>query len=217
MFTGIVIQRARVESRSAAEAAGPDAPLRLRLRLEREMPGLRVGDSIAVDGVCLTVVDGAGATLAFDVVPESLRRTTLSRLRPGDAVNVEPALRAGDVLGGHLVQGHVDGVGTVQAVESRGGDVRMTIALPQALRGATIPKGSIAVDGVSLTVGESADGWFSVYLIPHTLEVTGLAAKRPGDPVNLEADVVGRYVEHHVRRLLGKEAPAATPGGAPGV
>ncbi len=210
MFTGIVTQRAKVESRSAG-TGGPDAPLLLRLRLEREVPGLAVGDSLALDGVCLTVVEAAGPTLGFDVVPETLRRTTLGRLRPGDGVNVEAALRAGDVLGGHLVQGHVDGVGTVQSVESRGGDVRMTIALPQALRGATIPKGSVAVDGVSLTVGESADGWFSVYLIPHTLEVTGLAAKRAGDPVNLEADVVGRYVEHHVRRLLGKDAPAVTP------
>jgi riboflavin synthase alpha subunit len=206
VFTGIVTQRARVVS---FEGAG-DAPRRLVVRLERDLPGLAVGDSVALDGVCLTVVavgPGApegGPTLAFDVVPETLRRTTLARARPGSRWNVEGALRAGDPLGGHLVQGHVDGVGRIETVERRGGDVRVVVSLPEGLAGAVIPKGSVAVDGVSLTVGECEDDRFSVYLVPRTLEATGLSEKAAGDPVNLEADVVGRWVGHHVRRALSE-------------
>jgi riboflavin synthase alpha subunit len=211
VFTGIVTQRARVVSVGAPRGA---SPVRLEVELERPVDGLALGASVALDGVCLTAAAVAGGRVGFDVVPETLRRTTLGGLRPGDRVNVEPALRSGDPLGGHLVQGHVDGVGTVEAVERAGADVRMTVRLPDALRGSTIPKGSVAVDGVSLTVGESEEGRFSVYLVPHTLAATGLASKGPGDPVNLEADVVGRWVEHHVRRTLSGRP--GTAGGAEG-
>jgi riboflavin synthase alpha subunit len=213
MFTGIVTRRARVLSAETAPGGG----LRLRVRLSRAVEGLRAGDSLAVDGVCLTATTcerGPGADpcdVGFDVVPETLRKTTLGDLQAGSGVNLEPALRVGDPLGGHLVQGHVDGVGRVLEVERRGDDVRMTISVPRALRGATIVKGSITVDGVSLTVGESEDDRFSVYLVPHTLAVTGLGEKSPGARVNLEADVVGRWVEHHVRRALS-ESPAREAG-----
>ena|SRR5689334_9494711 len=209
MFTGIVTQRGAVADIGRGPAG---SATRLVLALERPLAGAAVGDSVSVDGVCLTVVEARGTTLAFDVVPETLLRTTLGTRRVGDRVNLEAALRAGDPLGGHLVQGHVDGVGTVEAVERRGGDVRMEIRAPSADWGATVPKGSVTVDGVSLTVGESEEGRFSVYLIPHTLAATGLGSKRAGDAVNLEADVVGRYVEQAVRRAL-----AARVGVAPEV
>lgn len=218
MFTGIVTQRARITAVVPAPS-GEAGALRLVLELASPLPGTGLGDSVALDGCCLTVVEigggaVAGTRLAFDAIPETLRKTTLGRRRVGDLVHVEAALRLGDALGGHLVQGHVDGVGTVTAVTRRADDVCLRIAVPPALAGSQLPKGSITVDGVSLTVGECADDAFTVYLIPHTLAVTGLGGKRPGDRVNLEADVIGRYVEHHVRRLLAAAPPAASPPSA---
>jgi riboflavin synthase alpha subunit len=213
MFTGIVTQRATVAEISSAGPGAGDAPasVRLSVRLDAPLPSLARGDSVAIDGVCLTVVAVKGPAVGFDVVPESLRRTTLRSLRPGSRVNVEPALRVGDVLGGHVVQGHVDGVGTVERVERRGDDVRLVVSLPPALHGATIPKGSVTLDGVSLTVGESEEDRFSVYLVPHTLAVTGLSEKREGAELNVEADVLGRWVEHHVRRALEGRGALSLP------
>ena len=211
MFTGIVSQRGTVSEIAREGPAGLAGGARLVVALERPLGAVAPGDSVSVDGVCLTVVVAAGSSLSFDVVPETLRRTTLGARRAGDRVNIEGALRAGDPLGGHLVQGHVDGVGVVERVERRGADVRMTVRAPSADWGATVPKGSVAVDGVSLTVGESEEGRFSVYLVPHTLAATGLGSKRAGDAVNLEADVVGRYVEQAVRRTLASRADVAAP------
>jgi riboflavin synthase alpha subunit len=200
MFTGIVTQRATVtESRPLGEGGGA---VRFSVLLDLPLAGLSPGDSVALDGCCLTVVSAAGRAVSFDAVPETLRRTTLGDRRPGDRVHVEPALRAGDPLGGHLVQGHVEGVGRVERVERRGDDVRLTVALPEALRGSALEKASVAVDGVSLTISDAGEDGFSVHLVPHTLAVTGLGERRVGDRVNLEADVVGRWVEHHVRRML---------------
>ncbi len=211
MFTGIVTQRARVADVVPAPS-GEAGALRLVLDLERPLPGTGLGDSVALDGCCLTVVALDGVRVAFDAIPETLRKTTLGRRRVGDRLHVEAALRLGDALGGHLVQGHVDGVGTVTAVERRADDVALRIEVPPALAGANLVKGSVTVDGVSLTVGTCGETWFTVYLIPHTLAVTGLGEKRPGDPVNLEADVIGRYVEHHVRRYLsGATRPPPEP------
>jgi riboflavin synthase alpha subunit len=200
MFTGIVTQRATVTE--CRPLGAPGSAVRLSVALERPLPGLSAGDSVAIDGCCLTAVLVDGRALSFDAVPETLRRTTLGERRPGDRVHVEPALRAGDPLGGHLVQGHVDGVGRIERVERLGDDVRMTVALPEALRGSAIEKASVAIDGVSLTVSAAEEDRLRVHLIPHTLAVTGLGEKRAGDRVNLEADVVGRWIEHHVRRLL---------------
>jgi len=154
-----------------------------------------IGDSVAVAGVCLTVVATRGGTLAFDAVPETLARTKLGELRAGTPVNLEPALRAGDPLGGHMVQGHVDGVGVVRSVETEGDGKRIWLDAPQELQRYTVEKGSIAVDGVSLTVAATDTEGFAVALIPHTLSATTLDRLRPQDAVNLEVDVLAKYVE----------------------
>ena len=154
-----------------------------------------IGDSVAVAGVCLTVVAAKNGTLAFDAVPETLARTNLGDLQAGAHVNLEPALRAGDPLGGHMVQGHVDGVGIVRSVETEGDGKRIWLDAPQDLQRYTVEKGSIAVDGVSLTVAATDDRGFAVALIPHTLSATTLDRLRPDDAVNLEVDVLAKYVE----------------------
>jgi riboflavin synthase len=155
-----------------------------------------LGDSIAVDGVCLTVVENGSGRLAFDVVPETLDRVKPFRAR----VNLEPAVRAGEPLGGHYVQGHVDGVGTVAAVRPEGDGVRVRVEAPAELLRYVVEKGSIAVEGVSLTVAGLDDTGFEVALVPHTLAATTLSSLATGDSVNLEADVLAKYVE----RLLAR-------------
>jgi riboflavin synthase len=178
MFTGIVQERARVASFEQG-----------RLVLETGVEAA-VGDSVSVDGVCLTVTANDDGTLAFDVVQETLDRT-----KPfGDEVNVEAALRAGDPLGGHYVQGHVDGVGSVRST----GDPVWIDAGPELLQ-YVVEKGSIAVDGVSLTVAGVDEGGFAVALVPHTLAVTTLGSLEPGKPVNLEVDILAKYVERLLR------------------
>jgi riboflavin synthase len=159
-----------------------------------------VGDSIAVDGVCLTATAVQNGRVAFDAVPETIGRTTLGRLEPGAEVNVEPALRAGEPLGGHYVQGHVDGVGRVADVRREGDGLRVTVTAPPQLLRYCVEKGSIAMQGVSLTIAELHDESFSVALIPHTLEVTTLGTLAIGDEVNLEVDVLAKYVERIVTR-----------------
>ena len=166
----------------------------------------KAGDSIAVNGVCLTVTALEGDTLAFEAVAETLLRTSLGDLAAGGVVNLERALRAGQRLDGHIVQGHVDGTGVVRALERRGDDVRLDVGCDAGFAELLVEKGSVAIDGVALTVvGARADG-FDVALIPFTLERTTLGRKRPGDRVNLEADVLGRYVKKYVERVLGPEA-----------
>lgn len=196
MFTGIVRERARVASFDGT-----------RLVLETSLQAA-VGDSIAVDGVCLTVVAGDESTLAFDVVPETLSRSTLGGLEPGTVTNVEPALRAGEELGGHIVQGHVDGVGRVRAVEPEGEGRRMWIEASTDVLRYCVEKGSITVSGVSLTVAGLEHGAFAVALVPHTLHQTTLGELDPGDEVNVEADVIGKYVE----RLLEPPGYASRDG-----
>ena len=195
MFTGIVRERGRV----AGIDGGPDG-VRLVVAAPETAAETEVGDSVAVDGCCLTAVEVGGGRIAFDAVPETLRRTSLSRLAAGDEVNIEPALRAGDRLGGHYVQGHVDGVGAVRRVEPEGEGVRVWFDAPPAIVRYTIEKGSIAVDGVSLTVAALDDSGFAVALVPHTLAATTLGALGPGRQVNLEVDVLAKYVERLVAR-----------------
>jgi riboflavin synthase len=204
VFTGIVGEMGTIEAISAT----PDGA-RLRLSAPGTAPDCAIGDSVAIDGCCLTVVEAGGGTLEFDAVAETLRRTTLGGLRPGDRVNVEAAMRVGDRLGGHWVQGHVDGVGEVTAVEPDGDGVRVTFAAPDAVARYTIEKGSVCVAGVSLTVAAYDDDRFTVALIPHTRAVTTLGALGPGARVNLEADLVGKYVE----KLVG--GAALVPSKAP--
>jgi riboflavin synthase len=168
-------------------------------RLTVSAPGVasdaRVGDSVSVDGVCLTVVARDDSTLSFDAVPETLGRTSLGGLGPGSRVNLEPALRAGEPLGGHYVQGHVDGVGTVRSVRPEGEGKRMAFGAPAELLRYVVEKGSIAVQGTSLTVAAVDGAGFEVALIPHTLEATTLGALEPGDHVNVETDVLAKYVD----------------------
>jgi riboflavin synthase len=179
MFTGLVREVGKVTSFEAG-----------RLVVESATPA-EIGDSIAIDGVCLTVVETSAGSLAFDVVPE-----TMSRVKSfGDRVNVEPALRAGDPLGGHQVQGHVDGTGTIASIETAVDGVRMRIETAPELLRYCVEKGSITVDGVSLTVAAVDETGFEVALIPHTLEVTTLGELTLGDAVNLETDVLAKYVE----------------------
>jgi riboflavin synthase len=189
VFTGIVREVATV-----AAVARADGGIRLELDAPGTAPGVEVGDSVSVGGVCLTVVALDGERLAFDAVPETLARTSLAALTEGSPVNVEPALRAGDPLGGHYVQGHVDGVGTVVSVEPEGDGARIAITAPELAR-YCVEKGSIAVEGVSLTIAALRDDGFEIALIPHTLAVTTLGRLAAGDRVNLEADVLAKYVE----------------------
>jgi riboflavin synthase len=203
MFTGIVGEMGTIEAMSAT----PDGA-RLRLSAPGTAPDCAIGDSVAIDGCCLTVVAAGDGALEFEAVAETLRRTTLGGLRPGDRVNVEAAMRIGDRLGGHWVQGHVDGVGEVTAVEPDGDGVRVTFAAPASVARYTIEKGSICVAGVSLTVAEYDDDRFTVALIPHTRAVTTLGALAQGARVNLEADLVGKYVE----KLVGGAALVPSKG-----
>ena len=195
MFTGIVRERGTV-----AAIDGDGDGVRLRIEAPETAAQAAIGDSVAINGVCLTVTERDGASLSFDAVPETLSRTALGRLAPGSAVNLEPALRAGEPLGGHYVQGHVDGVGTVRSIEPEGEGVRLAIEAPEALLRYCVEKGSIAVEGVSLTIAALRDDAFEIALIPHTLAETTLSALAPGDLVNLEADVLAKYVERLVAR-----------------
>jgi riboflavin synthase len=197
VFTGIVSEIGVVE-----EVAATPEGARLVLAAPTAAADCAIGDSIAVDGCCLTAVEVAGRRIAFDAVAETLRRTTLGDLGPGRRVNIEPALRLGDRMGGHWVQGHVDGVGTVAAVTPDGDGVLVAFAAPEAVLRYTIEKGSICVSGVSLTVTAVDEEGFSVALIPHTREATTLGRLTPGAQVNLEADLLGKYVE----KLVGAAA-----------
>jgi riboflavin synthase len=197
MFTGIIEATGRV---TRVEPRGGD----LRLGIDAsalDAADVALGDSIAVAGCCLTVVAHDGDTLAFDVSNETLAFTTLGGLRVGDAVNLEPALRLSDRLGGHLVSGHVDGVGTIAAIESDARSQRWTLAPPPALLRFIAAKGSVCVDGVSLTVNAVTATTFAVNLIPHTVAHTTFNGRRVGDRVNIEVDMLARYVA----QLLGKE------------
>jgi riboflavin synthase len=191
MFTGLVQAVGRIAVR---ETRGSDA----RLVIDAgalDLADVGLGDSIAVAGVCLTVVAIDGARWTADVSAETLALTTLGALAVGDGVNLEKALRLADRLGGHLVSGHVDGVGHVVAVEDDGGSQRWTFRAPAPLARYIAAKGSICVDGVSLTVNSVAPDAFGITLIPHTLAVTTFGARTTGDPVNLEVDLVARYLE----------------------
>lgn len=198
MFTGIVQDVGRVMSR---ETRGGDE--RLLIAFDRlDSSGIHVGDSICVQGCCLTAVELRDRTFAADVSRETLSLTTLGALASGSPVNLEPSLKAGDPLGGHLVSGHVDGVGEIVAI---GGDARSTrieISVPSTLARYIARKGSVAIDGVSLTVNEVRDATFGINLIPHTQAVTTLGALRVGTRVNVEVDQIARYVE----RLLSDSA-----------
>lgn len=188
MFTGLVEALGRIESAQAGSLGG-------RIVVDCPFGGeLRDGESVAVNGCCLTQLPGHAPRFAADLSPETLARTALGDLRPGDDVNLERALKLGDRLGGHLVQGHVDGVTVLLASEPEGEGRRHRWSLPATMEAGVVSKGSVTVQGVSLTVADLGPGWFEVALIPHTLEATTLGRMAPGARANLELDLVGKHV-----------------------
>lgn len=200
MFTGIIQAVGRI---ARLEPRGGD----VRLTVDTaglDMADVALGDSIAVSGVCLTVIEFDAASFAADVSNETLTHTTLGKHKAGDPVNLEKALRLADRLGGHMVSGHVDGAGKVVSVVPDGRSLRWTFEVPSELARYIAHKGSVCIDGTSLTVNEVSGNRFGVNLIPHTVAHTAFAARRPGDAVNIEVDVVARYVE---RLLSGGDGP----------
>jgi len=189
MFTGIVVRMGTVVEKRPREGG-----IRLRIDAGPLAAEAGIGDSVAVSGCCLTVVEREGAILGFDVIPESLARTSLGSRGIGDTVNLELPLRPTDRMGGHFVQGHVDARSELLERREQGDEVVLAFRIPEALHGQVVEKGSIAIDGVSLTVAGVDDDRFTVALIPHTLEVTTLGTIVPGDPVNLEGDILAKYV-----------------------
>jgi riboflavin synthase len=207
MFTGLVEEVGHVLERVES---------RLVLAADRVLQDSGVGASVAVNGVCLTVVEVGAGRLRFDVGPETLARTALGDLAVGDPVNLERPMRLGGMVGGHLVQGHVDGVGTVAALTRQAETARLTIEWPgEALAPLLIPQGSVAVDGVSLTVARLNERDFEIMVIPHTLAATTLGGLTPGKRVNLEMDMIGKYVQR-ILQLRQPLAPARGPDGREG-
>jgi riboflavin synthase len=197
MFTGLIEEVGTIES---VEERGPGR--RFRVRASAVLSDTKVGDSLAIDGCCLTLVECHAQAFAVEAVPETLARTTLGERRAGDPVNLERALRLDQRLGGHLVQGHVDGVGVVRSVAREGDGARIGIGLPEGLERFVAGKGSLAVDGVSLTVARELGDGCEIALIPHTLDHTTAGSYRPGRRVNLEVDLLARYLA----RLLDERA-----------
>jgi riboflavin synthase len=207
MFTGIVQTLGKLES-AAATAAGKRFVLSLA-----ELAGAPIsqGDSVCVSGVCLTVVECAGGKAQFDVITETLDRSTLGSKKVGERLNLELSLRGDSFVGGHFVQGHVDAVGTVATVAQDPHDWRITFHVPAAVMPCIVPKGSVAVDGVSMTIAEVGKESFTLAVIPTTLEKTTLAALRPGHQVNVETDILARTVVHYLQQISAAGAPPREP------
>lgn len=195
MFTGIVEEKGIVQSLQAKGRVW-----RLEIAVKKVAKGTRVGQSICVNGVCLTAVSVAPVKLVFEIQKETLRCSALGSLQKGDRVNLERALSASSRLDGHFVQGHVDEMGTLRSLKPQGKDTVLEIEFSNALSPYIVPKGSITVDGVSLTVARVSDHTFSVCLIPHTLKETNLVDRKKGDKLNLEADILGKYVHWNLER-----------------
>lgn len=194
MFTGIVLGTGRVKRLSREGGAW-------KLEVEMEWAEkAKVGDSVCVNGVCLTAVESTGNRCTFCVVEETLKRTNLSLLRVGEEVNIELALGAGDRFGGHFVTGHVDGVGRIKTLKRREGQWDLVVECGEEMLYEMVERGSVAVDGISLTVAEIGESWFRVAIVPHTIEVTNLKNRRAGDVVNIETDILAKYI----KRLLAK-------------
>ncbi len=216
MFTGIVEEVGRVVSMSltsadveSAESIEVESNLaRLRIDAPRISANIGLGDSVAVNGVCLTVTSAEEHQVCFDAVRETLERSALGDLVAGSHVNLERALQANGRLDGHIVQGHVDGVGTIVSLEQQGADVRLLVRCAPELAGLLVDKGSVTIDGVSLTVVTAREDRFDVVLIPHTLSETTLGDYEPGRRVNLEADILGKYVKAYLDRTLAHPSAA---------
>lgn len=200
MFSGIVEEVGQLVSRDGERG-------RLRIAGEQVLRGARRGDSIAVSGCCLTIADFTSGGFVADVMPATLSRTTLGALEAGDAVNLEAAMRHDGRVGGHLVTGHVDGVGTVTVVDADGNATRVTIAVPEEVLPLMVPRGCLAVDGISLTLVDVGVDDVTVSLIPHTREHTTASRWRPGTPVNVEGDLVAKYVQRGLAAQLAGRRP----------
>lgn len=194
MFTGIVEELGSIKT-----VAHSTRSVKLTVKANKILEDMNLGDSIAVSGACLTVVGFTDNEFTADVMPETLKRTALADIRSGDFVNLERALSLNTRLGGHIVSGHVDGVGEIVSMDKDDNAVIIKIKVNESLAKYVIEKGSVTIDGISLTVVKCGNTWFSVSIIPHTASVTTLAIKKPGDFVNIENDIIGKYVE----RLLG--------------
>jgi riboflavin synthase len=204
MFSGIVEEMGTVRAFDG---------VRLEIRARKALGNLTVSDSIAIAGTCLTVVARGRGSFVVEVIPETLARTNLGRLTPGDHVNLERSLRYGARIGGHLVQGHVDGLATIASAVSDGNSVRIAFKAPPPIMKFVVEKGFVALDGVSLTVvGRNSTG-FSVALIPHTRKITTFGEKRPGDAINVEVDMTAKYVQQIARAYLPRAAGRATKTG----
>ncbi len=208
MFTGLIEEKGMIQK----SYIGPESCV-LTIGCRDVLSGSKVGDSIAVNGVCLTITSMAASGFTADVMTETLRRSSLGSLSPGSGVNLERAMPADGRFGGHIMSGHIDGTGTVQSVEREGNAVWYTIcAAPEQLR-YIVEKGSIAIDGISLTVAYVDDKCFKVSIIPHTLQMTTLPDRHEGDIVNLECDIIGKYVEKLLTYPSGQERPDGDTGG----
>ena len=189
MFTGIV------EEKGIAERIVKGAAGSIFVRAKKVLEGTKIGDSIAVNGVCLTVTSFTPGGFTADIMPETFRRSSLGRLRHGDSVNLERAMAADGRFGGHIVSGHIDGTGTIRSVKKEKNATWVEIETPPALLRHMVEKGSVAIDGISLTIAAVTEDSFSVSLIPHTGSETTLLSKKAGEPVNLETDIIAKYVE----------------------
>jgi riboflavin synthase len=189
MFTGIIKELGRVKSIS-----GLGNIYKLSIEAKNIANGLAIGDSVAVNGVCLTLTAKNKDMLNFDIMAETLRRTNFGKLRPRDPVNLEDAVRAGSLLGGHFVTGHIDCVGKIRDIIRSESEVSIEVVFPEGYNGLVVQKGSIALDGISLTIGKALKNSVTAYLIPHTLKITTFGTKKTGDEVNIEFDLIGKYV-----------------------
>ena len=192
MFTGIVEGTGRVEKISTSTKNR--SAVQMAVNLGRHSKGLKVGQSVALNGACLTVTKISRSSCIFEMIGETIKKTGLGNLRPGGIVNLERSLKSGERLEGHFVLGHVDGVGTIKKIKNRPEEVQVRIGIPKKLSRYVVKKGSIAVDGISLTVTDIKDTLVSVSLIPHTIDVTNFKTRKPGDKVNIETDILGKYV-----------------------
>jgi len=189
MFTGIIKELGKVH-----RISGLGGIYKLSVEAKDIADGLSMGDSVSVNGACLTLTGKDKNVLNFDIMGETFKRTNILKLKPGESVNLESALRAGDPLGGHFVTGHIDCLGRIRGIRRAGDNYSIEVAFPGEYKKFVVEKGSISLDGISLTVGSAGDGNAVVHIIPHTLKVTTLGSKRPGDEVNIEFDIIGKYI-----------------------
>ena len=204
MFTGII------EGLGVVSAVRPASQgKRLTVEADFDLNQTKIGDSICVSGACLTAVKIDGRHFEVDISPETLQMTTFSQAKVGQRVNLERALRLSDRIDGHLVSGHIDGVGKIRQRETRGNAIIVTIEVPELLTRYMINKGSVAVDGISLTINTCAAGSFSASIIPHTAQLTTIGFKNKGDPVNIETDMLGKYVERFMSERPGRDGARA--------